>query len=86
MSLEKLNDAPVVDQVAENAGKFLALVVWKLAPKGVTITMKDIERFAAEGGIFFAHGHRESFDFKIVTPEEAARLAAHEAATNRGRA
>lgn len=77
MTVHKLNDAPVVDQVESNAVKFLALLVWKLAPKGVTITMADIAKFSAEGGVLFSHGHPTSFDFRIVTPEEAARLAQH---------
>lgn len=86
MTVNKLNDAPVLDQI-ESIGymKFMALLVHKLAPNGVTITVEDIARFPPDG-VLFAHGHRDSFDFKIVTQEQADRLAAHEAATNRGRA
>lgn len=86
MTVTKLNDAPVLDQMEGQWMKFFALVVWKLAPNGVEITMADIDKFAAEGGILLTHGHRESFEFRIVTPEAAARLAEHEATTNRGRA
>ena len=86
MTAYRLNDAPVLDQLEGQWQKMLAFVVWKLAPRGVEITAADIERFAAEGGIFLTHGHRDSFEFKIVTPAEAAVLAAHESATNRGTA
>ena len=86
MNVEKLNDAPVLDQI-ESIGymKFMALLVHKLAPNGVKITVEDIARFPPNG-VLFAHGHRDSFDFKIVTQEQADKLAAHEAATNRSRA
>lgn len=86
MTIVKHNDAPAVEQTLENAQKLLAMVVWKLAPQGVRITVDDMERFAAEGGVFLTHGHRDSFEFKIVTPEEAERIKSHEAATNEGHA
>ncbi len=84
MTVYKLNDAPVLGQLDGNYMKFLALVVWKLAPSGVRITVADIKKLGAEGGVLFAHGHYDSFEFKIVSPAAAQRLAAYETATNRG--
>ena len=86
MTVKILNqDAAVFDQVDGQWMKLLAMVVWKLAPKGVEITAADIASFPPDGTLV-THGHRESFEFRIVTEEEAKRLAAHDAATNRGRA
>lgn len=79
-------DNAALQQAEGNWMKFCALIVWKLAPKGVHITSADMDRFAAEGGLLLTHGHRDSFEFKIVTPVEAVRLAEHDAATQRGRA
>lgn len=86
MPVDRLNNAPAVEQTLENAQKFLAILVWKLAPEGVEITTEDIEKFMAENKILFTHGRPRSFYFKMVTQSEAKRIAAHEAATNQGRA
>jgi hypothetical protein len=85
-----MNDAPVLDQIDGQWMKFFAIALRKLGGK-VTITMADVEAFDREyrngtGGHLFTHGHKESFDFKIVSRAEAERLAAHESATNRGKA
>lgn len=86
MTVKILNrDAAVFDQVDGQWMKLLALVVWKLAPNGVALTAADIASFPADRALV-THGHRESIEFKIVTEEEARRLAAHDAATNRGTA
>jgi len=86
----ELNDAPILDQVREHWQKLLAIVVWKLAPQGVTITHQDLVRFYADSAkknlTLLTHGHRDSIDFKMVTREEAEQIAAHDAKTNRGRA
>lgn len=86
MTVKILNrDAAVFDQVDGQWMKLLAIVVWKLAPKGVEITTADFESFPPNGTLL-THGHRESIEFKIVTEDEARRIAAHDAATNRGTA
>lgn len=86
MTVTKLNDAPVLDQIEElGYMKFMALLVHKLAPNGVTITAEDIARFPPNG-VLFSHGHHDGFEFRIVTQEAAERIAAHHAANNRGRA
>lgn len=86
MTVKKLNDAPVLDQI-ESIGymKFMALLVHKLAPNGVTITADDIAKFPP-GGVLLSHGHYDGFEFRIVTQEEAERIAEHAATTNRSRA
>jgi hypothetical protein len=79
----ELNDAAVLDQLREHWQKVAALIVWKLAPRGLTLTFKDIDSFPP-GCVLFTHGHKDSIDFKIVTQAEAEQLAAHDARTNRG--
>ena len=85
MTVEKLNDAPAVAQTLEHAAKFLTLVVWKLAPKGVRITAADIEKFAKEDVVLVTLGQSDAFTFSITDRAGAARLAAHNKATNEGR-
>lgn len=86
MTVKIMNpDAAVFGQLQEHWQKMAALIVWKLAPKGVTITIDDIASFPQDR-FLLTHGHKDSFEFKIVTKEEAERLAAHDEATNRGRA
>ena len=89
--MTELNDAPILDQVREHWQKLLAVVVWKLARrKGVVITLKDFEAFRAEseatGLTLLTWGHRDSVEFRMVTREDAERIAAHDTDTNRGRA
>lgn len=57
--------------------RYMGLILLKLAPDGVTISKEDIEAFAARGedNVVLAHGHFDSFSFKVVTREEAIRLA-----------
>lgn len=86
MTVKILNpDAGVFDQVDGQWMKLLAMVVWKLAPNGVEITVADMASFPPDGTLV-THGHRDSFEFKIVNEEQAKLLAAHDEATNRGRA
>lgn len=85
MTVSILYDAAVLDQVQAHWMKIAALLVWKLAPNGVTLTAKEIESFPADR-VLLTHGHRDSFEFRLVTEADAARLAAHDAATNRGTA
>jgi hypothetical protein len=86
MTVKVMNpDAAVLQQVQEHWMKICALLVWKLAPNGVTLTEKDIASFPPDH-VLLTHGHRDSFEFKLVTNDEAALIAAHDAATNRGRA
>lgn len=78
-------DAAILQQVQEHWMKLAALLVWKLAPNGVNLTLEDIASFPPDR-FLLTHGHRESIEFRLVTKEEAERLAAHDAATNRGTA
>ncbi len=82
----ELNDAAVLDQVREHWQSVAALLVWKLAPNGVLLTADDFVQFMAQDKVLLTHGHRESFELRIVTHAEAQLIAAHDRATNRGRA
>ena len=91
MTTRRLNDAPVLDQVEPYWQKLAALILWKLkGVERVEITYEDMKRMEAEfagagGAIIFVHGMYDRFAFKIVTPEEAERIAKHET-TQRGNA
>jgi hypothetical protein len=84
-TMRRLNDAPVLDQLEGQWQKMFAIMLWKLAPQGIEITAADIAAFPP-GRVLFTHGHKDSFEFKIVTEAEARVIGAHEEATNRGRA
>lgn len=90
MNVKVVNPGAVVlDQIQEHYQKLLAMVVWKLAPGGVTLSLADIERFAhateAGDAVLLTHGHFDSIEFKIVDAASAQRLADHDA-KQRGRA
>jgi hypothetical protein len=70
-------DSIVLEQLAEHWQKLAAVLVWKLTPKGVTISHEDLKRFPADQ-VLLTHGHRESIEFRLVSLEEAHKLAAHD--------
>lgn len=78
-------DAAILQQLDGQWQKIAAILIWKLAPNGVTLTHEDMERFPPDLALY-THGHKESIDFKMVSMEEAQRLADHDKQTNRGRA
>lgn len=86
----RLNEAPVLDQIEGQYHKFLMLALWKYLPDGIEITLADFHQFERENGsdpwVLFSHGHKESFEFKAIRTSAAERIAAHENATNKGRA
>lgn len=55
--------------------KYCALVLSKVAPEGAMITAEDIVKFQNSGRMLLIHGHRDRFELKLVTPEEAEMLA-----------
>lgn len=66
--------------------KYVGLILNKLAPEGVTITVKDMEKIAeGEGRVVLVQGHYDSIEFKLVTPEEAERISKYDS-QQRGRA
>lgn len=80
----KLNDAPIIDQLDGQWQKFAAIILWKLnGNKAVQITGDDIERFGQQftfgSPVIFTHGHKESIEFQIVSEEAAGRIAALQA-------
>lgn len=90
MTVRKINDAPVLDQLEGYWQKIAALLVWKFGQgKVVQILKDDIRQFAkmSEAGqaILFTHGRSDGFEFSIITEEAAKRIEEHEA-TQRGSA
>lgn len=85
-----LNEAAILNQIDGQYEKFLLLILHKYLPQGATITHADIEGLLntkpGDGWVLFSHGHRDSIEFKAIRENEAARLMAHEEATNRGHA
>lgn len=85
MTVNVINpDSTILQQSQEHWMKYLSIVVWKLAPKGVTLTMKDFEEVLRRTGTdeeltLLTHGHYDSIEFKIVTRAEALCIAEHDA-------
>lgn len=83
MSVHRLNDAPVLDQVQEHWQKLMAVVLWKYH-KGATLTLNvaDFQAyqrdFEAGNALMFTHGHVDSIDLAIITAERAAVIAEHQ--------
>lgn len=84
MTVEKFNEAPVLDQLDGHWQKIALFLIWKLVPKGesVRITSDDIARcnaeFAPDIPFLFTHGHADSFELSVITREQAERIAAHQ--------
>lgn len=66
-------DAPILGQVEGHWHKLMALVVWKLAKDGVTITAEDMTTFP-EGYSLLTHGKLDGITLKVVSPEQAATI------------
>lgn len=72
-------EAAILQQVDGHWQKLAALLVWKLAKTGVTLTEKEISEFPPDL-VLLTHGHKDSIEFKMVTQDEAQRLAEYDAA------
>lgn len=84
----RLNDAPILDQLDGQYGKFLLMILRKYKPNGVTITQADIEALLADQNsgdpfVLFTHGHRDSVEFKAIRRSEGERVAEHHRRTDR---
>lgn len=83
--MQRLNDAPILDQTEGMHQQLLLIALWMaVGDKIQKITPDDIKRFNAahsSEAIMFLHGHQDSIDVGVVTPERARQLAAHQAAT-----
>ena len=77
--MAELNQAPILDQTREHWQKLAALVLWKVTQgkSSVTLTAADMKAFMDSELIFVTHGHYDSIEFKLVTPEQARALVAH---------
>ena len=79
MNTKVLNPGSTIMQQSEGHWqKYLMLVLSKLAPDGVTITVRDMEKFAGEERILLTHGHVDSIEFKLVSRAEADRIVAYD--------
>lgn len=72
------------DQMREHWQQLAALLVWKLARQGVSITDKDMARYAQEvergEAMFYFLGQHDRINFKIVDRKRAEELAAYDRA------
>lgn len=88
MKDNRLNDAEILEQIDGQYEKFLLLILHKYVPQGAVITHDDIQVLADVGPgerlVLFSHGHKDSIEFKAIRERDAARLVAHDEATNRG--
>ena len=79
MSARVINpDSTIMQQSEGHWQKYLMLVISKLAPAGVTITIRDMEKLAGEERVLLTHGHIDSIEFKLVTRAEADRIVAYD--------
>ena len=82
MTVKRLNEAPILDQVEGHYEKFLLLLLHKFHPDGITVSLEDVvglvkETTAADPLVLFTHGHKESIDFKAMRASDAQRIAKH---------
>jgi len=77
----EVNDAPILDQVRDHWQRLATLIVWKVThgKRSITISEQDILEFQKEDRLLLTHGHPGSIEFKIIGPEEAERIKAHQA-------
>lgn len=77
-SVTELNpDAVILEQMREHWQKLAALLVWKLAEKGVTLTYKEMAEFPQDM-VLLTHGHKDSIEFKLVTQDVAKTIVEHD--------
>ena len=76
----KINPESTMLQQSEGMWhKYVGLLLHKLAPEGVTITMADLEAFGFdERNVVLVHGHYDFFELKLVTAADAERLVAYD--------
>lgn len=90
MAVTDLNPGAMIgDQLRGQWQTLCAMLVWKLAREGVTLTVKDMEEFQRQNdcgeAVFYFRGHPTSIDFRIVDRDHALQIAEHER-TQQGRA
>lgn len=87
MSVNNLTpDSTVLKQVQEHWQKLFMFMLWKLAgTQKITLTAAEISscmnQFAPGVPTLYTHGHAESIDFQVVTPEIAETIAAQAQST-----
>lgn len=77
----ELNDAPVLDQLRDHWQKVCGMLLWKMGARGkpIVITKKDLEEIAGSPPmVIFTHGRSDALEFKLVTIEEARRIAEYQ--------
>lgn len=83
--MERLNNAPILDQTEGQRDILMMIAIWKLSGgQVVKIDAETIKAFNAahnHNAVLLMHGHADSIDIGIITAERAAVLAAHQQAT-----
>lgn len=59
--------------------KYVGLLLFKLAPQGVTLTLEDLKKMSeAQDLVVLVRGRNNNVEFSLVTPEKAEMLAIQE--------
>lgn len=81
--MQKLNEAPILEQTDGMRDRILMAALWKLnGGQAVNVTAADLEKYNAAfdcNPVLFMHGHADSIEVSVVTMERAKELAAHQA-------
>lgn len=74
--MDKLNEAPILDQLEGQWEKVCLMLLWKLVGMGktVTITHADLAQIFETPMVLYTRGHSDSMEFGVVTPERAQAL------------
>ena len=90
MTTERLNDAPVLDQLEGQWQKIAMAVIFKFVGSGVRVNlhaddfMKLAEHYAPGIPVLFTHGHANSLDLMVIDHAAAMRIAEHQKSTESG--
>lgn len=85
----RLNEAPILDQIEGQYEKFLLLILRKYVPDGAVITNADIASMLVDddtgnGWVLFSHGHKDSIEFKAIRQSQVAAIREFAERTGKG--
>ena len=82
MTINKLNDAPILDQLDGQWQKMFVFLLYKFAKtEKIKITAQDMmecNEVYPGGPVLFTHGHSDSVEVQIIDQEAAARIAEYQ--------
>ncbi len=84
MTVQHLNEAPILDQLEGQWQKIAMALIFKLAGPNVRVNLhgddfvKMAEHYAPGVPVLFTHGHADSFDLMVVDHEAAMRIVEHQ--------